>query len=66
MLMGRDPALATTPTSLTHPRVHFAYIKQLWSAGGKQVAFEKLRLFAQSMKNNDDVSLLGISRASKY
>jgi hypothetical protein len=61
MLMGRDPAQHPTgglPNA--HPRVTFAYLKQLWTAGAKQPAFEKLRVFVQAMKSTDDISLLGI------
>ncbi len=59
--MGKDPsqhAIAPLPTA--HPRVTFAYIKQLWSAGAKLPAFEKLRVFVQALKHSDDMSLLGL------
>jgi FKBP12-rapamycin complex-associated protein len=60
MLMGKDPAqqsIGMLPNA--HPRVTFAYIKQLWSAGAKHPAFEKLRVFVQALKHSDDVALLG-------
>ena len=61
MLMGKDPAqqaIGMLPNA--HPRVTFAYIKQLWSAGAKHPAFEKLRVFVQALKHSDDVALLGM------
>ncbi|KAF2071336.1 hypothetical protein CYY_007349 [Polysphondylium violaceum] len=61
MLMGKDPSTqqfgGILPT--THPKITFAYIKQLWSAGAKQPAFEKLRTFVQALKDTDEVSLQG-------
>lgn len=58
MLMGKDPqSIGVLPN--THPRVTFAYIKQLWSAGAKNAAFEKLRGFVQTLKQPDDTALLG-------
>eukprot|EP00026_Physarum_polycephalum_P000091 Phypoly_transcript_00091.p1 GENE.Phypoly_transcript_00091~~Phypoly_transcript_00091.p1 ORF type:complete len:2307 (+),score=451.47 Phypoly_transcript_00091:133-7053(+) len=60
MLMGRDPAQHPTGgLPHAHPRVTFAYVKQLWSAGAKNPAFEKLRVFVQAMKTTDDLPLLG-------
>jgi serine/threonine-protein kinase mTOR len=58
--MGRDPAQQPSGAiPNAHPRVSFAYVKQLWSAGSKQPAFERLRAFVQAMKNSDDITLLG-------
>lgn len=60
MLMGKDPAqqsIGILPSA--HPRVTFAYIKQLWSAGAKNPAFEKLRVFVQALKHSDDMAVLG-------
>lgn len=58
--MGSDPAsqaMGMLPNA--HPRVTFAYIKQLWSAGAKSPSFEKLRVFVQALKHSDDMALLG-------
>lgn len=70
--MGSDPAPSANAASLSSsslifssycpPRVTFAYLKQLWSAGAKQPAFEKLRAFVQAMKSSDDITLLGMSK----
>ncbi|EGG15157.1 protein kinase [Cavenderia fasciculata] len=56
MLMGKDPNALQFGQLLpnTHPRITFAYIKQLWSAGAKQPAFERLRTFVQAMRDTDD------------
>eukprot|EP01133_Synstelium_polycarpum_P000171 gene171-204_t len=62
MLMGRDPATQQFGGQIlpnTHPRVTFAYIKQLWSAGAKQPAFERLRTFVHALKDTDDLPLQG-------
>ncbi|EGC32838.1 protein kinase, atypical group [Dictyostelium purpureum] len=61
MLMGKDPATSQFGGILpnTHPRITFAYIKQLWSAGAKQPAFEKLRTFVQALRDTDDLPLQG-------
>jgi len=60
MLVGKDPAnhsIGMLPNA--HPRVTFAYVKQLWSAGAKNPAFEKLRVFVKALKHSDDMALLG-------
>eukprot|EP01113_Clastostelium_recurvatum_P006582 TRINITY_DN1298_c0_g1_i1.p1 TRINITY_DN1298_c0_g1~~TRINITY_DN1298_c0_g1_i1.p1 ORF type:complete len:2380 (+),score=927.36 TRINITY_DN1298_c0_g1_i1:62-7201(+) len=60
MLMGgkeRENQIAPHALPSAHPRVTFAYIKQLWSAGAKQPAFEKLRMFAHTMKGTEDTGL---------
>ncbi|EAL66546.1 protein kinase, Atypical group [Dictyostelium discoideum AX4] len=62
MLMGKDPSTTSQFGSVlpnTHPRITFAYIKQLWSAGAKQPAFEKLRTFVQALRDTDDLPLQG-------
>ncbi|EFA77745.1 protein kinase [Heterostelium album PN500] len=61
MLMGKDPTTHQFGGILpnTHPRITFAYIKQLWSAGAKQPAFERLRTFVQALKDTDDLPLQG-------
>ncbi|GAM22047.1 hypothetical protein SAMD00019534_052220 [Acytostelium subglobosum LB1] len=59
MLMGRDPATQQFGGILpnTHPKITFAYIKQLWSAGAKPAAFERLRTFVQVLKDTEDLPL---------
>eukprot|EP01132_Coremiostelium_polycephalum_P002833 gene2833-3519_t len=66
MLMGKKPT-SLNLLSDTHPRIAFAYIKQLWSAGAKQAAFERLRGFVQEQQklsltvqlSTEDLQLLG-------
>eukprot|EP01132_Coremiostelium_polycephalum_P005602 gene5602-6970_t len=62
MLMGKDPQQQQFGGILpnTHPRITFAYIKQLWSAGNtKPVAFERLRTFVSALRDTDDLPLQG-------
>ncbi|GAM16986.1 hypothetical protein SAMD00019534_001610 [Acytostelium subglobosum LB1] len=61
MLMGKDPATQQFGGILpnTHPRITFAYIKQLWSAGSRPVAYERLRTFVQALQDTDDLPLQG-------
>ncbi|KYQ91695.1 protein kinase [Tieghemostelium lacteum] len=61
MLMGKDPSTQSFSGILpnNHPRITFAYIKQLWSAGARQPAFEKLRTFVHALKDTDDLPLQG-------